>query len=190
MTKIIAGVTGLVATVALVGSVAFAQFSAQVTASNVVFATGNAALEVTDPSNPSNFLSTLDLTGISFDNFTPGEVESQSFQIRNSGSVPLNLSLRLTSATGDWGPLNSVMEMRIYPTGTTAPAWQTFAYWNAEERTLEGNPIEIDNPVTAESENIEDWTVEVRLNPSANNTAAGKTVNTNWVLNGTDTSAL
>ena len=183
MTKIITGVTGLVATVALVGSVAFAQFSAQVTASNVVFATGNAALEVTDPTEVGGdgFGSTLNLSSVSTGEFTPGEVLNQNFQIRNSGDVDLDLTLQLTSATGDWGVLNSVFEVRLYPVETAEedkPTFATFATWNSAPQSLPQNPIAAGA--------TEDWTVEVRLNSSADNTAAGKTVNTNWVLNGVE----
>lgn len=185
MTKIITGAAGLVATVALVGATAFAQFTTSVTASNVVFATGTAALKVAAPGVPATDSLNFSLfPGLQLDEFIPGDEEQAAFFLINEGDVTLDLSLRLTTASGHWSELNNVMKVRLFK-GETAPTgeneYHTLAEWNAVNGIALTETI-APTPVGGQGDT---WTVQIKLDESADDTAKNKSVTTNWVLTGT-----
>jgi hypothetical protein len=186
MTKIIAGTAGLIATVALVGVAAFAQFTTQVQANNVTFTTGTAELELSLMSPVNWQVGPFNALGTPFDKFIPGIPQTREFQIRNVGDVPLLINMRLTSAPVGWEDLKDEIELRIYRTGSVPAGddeYRTLNGWNA----LNGHDLGVlgvavsPGPVTTGVP----MTVETRL--KAGSTASGKSVSTDWVLTGTQT---
>lgn len=184
MTKIISGVAGLVATVALVGTAAFASFSAEARLDNIAFATGTSGLEVTlinaDPQASPSLSPIFDGGGGAFGESTfskmlPGQVFAKELRLRNVGDVQQTLSMRLVSSPEGWEELSELILVK-FMSGNFNSEYQTLAWWNSQDRPF-------GDVLTIGQERV--YAAEFKLAENAGNAAKDKKVNTNWVINGT-----
>jgi hypothetical protein len=176
MKKILTGLLGIVSVVAVTSVSAYALFIGQATVTGFNLQAGTAALTISQ--GDSTPTSNVNLAGTTI-KLVPGEVGSAVFTLHNEGDVNMTLKGRLTSAEGDWGALNSLIEARIYTGDTPSGTWRTLAEWNAEDGiTISGGDL-------AEG-GERDYTVQYRLVSTADNTVAGKMIsNITFVFTGT-----
>lgn len=176
MKKILSGLIGVFAIVGLVSASAYALFTAQATVSGLDLNTGTAGLEVSAPGFPQ-------APSINFgleDTLVPGETNTIGFTLHNtSDDVDFNLTTKLTSAGGDWGDLNSLVNLTISYGGENVSG--SLANWNAGEIPL---PDGVDGPL--ESGETRTYEVTYGLDASATSVVAGKSLtNITFVFTGT-----
>lgn len=186
MTKIIAGLTGLVATVTLVGASAFALFSDNVTVTNASINVGNANVEIAVDSN-GPWLNSLNFESLGPSNpfpltgLYPGFSKEGIFYLRNvsTAQIELDLSARLTAApSGSWEDLKDKISVEFYRSGDDSSGVKTLAEWNAVEPTSW-------NIRLPDSDDAYEIKAKVTVDPTAGNEIAGKTLNTSWEITAT-----
>ena len=155
----------------------YAVFSATATVNNVAFTTGTAGLEFAPNNNgvPGAWSSSYTFPTYLVTNVFPGYTSgTQYVWVENTSTSPIKLALsaQLVSATGDWGVLNSVADMSI--NGVSGP----LINWNSANVPLN---------VTLNPSQQMYLPVIFSIDPSADNSIAGKSLITNWVITGTQT---
>lgn len=139
MKKIILGVLGVVAAVGIAGGAAFALLSDTVSVSGLSLAAGNADLQI-EHSNGGNY--NVGLTGL-----FPGEgwsngikVAQPTFSNVSLSPIDLDLTMRLTTASGDWDVLKHAVEVYVkrLDNAGTPTGWITLNQLNSGEVALPG----------------------------------------------------
>lgn len=174
----------------VVGGTAYALFSDSATVQGVNITTGNADIRIND-------LNSLPSVALFAGNLYPGWIGGQPFKLSNASTSPigLNTDAKMTSYSGNWGVLNSQIEVALIqyvnegeanwaasvndPAGGTIVAntgWQSLSNWNSTGYSF-GSTIP-----QGEDRYYVMWG---RVSATADNAIAGKTLNTNWVINGT-----
>lgn len=192
MKKILGSLIAIVLTIGLVGTAAYALFSDTVTVSGLTITTGTADLEISFNGNDNAFyeeshnFENLVLA----DNVYPGYTNSATFYLRNvsTSDISLRPSTRLTAATGDWGALSNVVQIRVTDVTDSnySWGWQTLAWWNAVDRTITntaGVNYEADPTGTA---NAHEYQIEIRVPTTAGNEISGLSLtDITFVITGT-----
>ncbi len=182
MKKIIIGLLSLFSVVAISAGTAYAAFSSSVTVSDVAFTTGTSGLQVS--LDETNWTSSVDIGGPSHmvvQNAFPGYTSPAThifFKNTSTSAINLKLSGQLTSATGDWNILKDVSTVSATNDRNSNNASFTLDQWNASAR---------DMGITLAPSQEVGVSIVLSISPSADNTIAGKTLNTQWVITGTQT---
>ena len=176
MKKILTGFLGLFLVIGIVAGAGYAVFSSKATMTGMVLGTATPGLKISfvDKTDPlwRDYQTTLDFfaAGKSFQKLLPGETDWGAFYVRNDSIAgnptetyddPLDLSLtgRITSALGDWGKLDDVIQMRVCLYDGTSEdrcdlanktSWMTLASWNIAETTLPGGILHWGDPLGEE----------------------------------------
>lgn len=147
-----------------------AYFSDTVTATGLTLATGNADLKIDVGTGfEDNF--NLSFLGAS-EGLYPGDTDwvHAMFSNQSQSDIDLNLKAKLTAATGDWGALKDVLQLRIVDHSNTSLVyvnWKTLAEWNANPIAF-GNPLEIGKDFP--------YRFQLRVPTGAGNEIANKTL--------------
>lgn len=193
MNKILLSVLAIVLTVGIVSGTAYALFSDTVTVSGVTLATGNADLKINGDND------TLGPLALSTSKTYPGWMDGQYFTLDNKSGADIGLAVtaRITSASDDWGVLNSIVQVAVIEYAGPGSAnndladkipgnagtilantgWKTLADWHNVTPTSIGTTIP-----KGGTHHFVLWGM---IPTSAGNAIAGKTVGTNWLLTGT-----
>jgi hypothetical protein len=179
MKKIIVGLLSIVLTVGATAGIAYADYSSSINLNNVSFTLDTApGLEIAI-NNGTPTTGPVDLTSDALTGLQPGKSVTIPVAITNTGSagqVTYALSAQLVSAnTGsDWTNLSPLITASF---GSSGPS-DTLQQWNA-------GPVDLGVTVAPGATVNEDITIT--LSNSADDSVAGHTVSTNWVLTGTQT---
>lgn len=189
--KIAASALTIGAAGAMLVGATFALFSDTANVGGVTLTTGNADLKI-------NGQDSLNAPALLAGPAYPGWVDGQQFTLSNTSTSPigLNVTARLTSATGNWAELNNVVEVAVIEytdstqrdaaltandpgSGTTVAntGWQALAIWNA-------SPIAI-GATLSQGENNGNFVIWGRIPSSAGNEIQNKTVAVDFELVGT-----
>jgi len=116
--KIIVSLATIGATAALLVGATFAYFSAKDTSTGNTLKTGTLTINITDQNADSDFQSEVLGT-----NWQPGETRLVNFDVKNTGTLPVNLR---GFATGTWGysSLDSQNKVKV----TKVEAWNGTAF--------------------------------------------------------------
>lgn len=176
MTKVITGLTGLVATVALAGTAAFALFSDTVTVTNAQISTGNADLQISlDGETWSEGLDASDLFAL--EGIFPGFTDSGTFYLRNNSESVGEMSIDgiLAVRSGDWTALKDKVSVTLEVEGN-APVTATLAEWETEQNLTPTNPLAGGEEVSV--------VATIAVDSSAGDEIANKTLTTSWEFRG------
>lgn len=175
MTKIMSGVLGLAAVITLVSGSAYALFTSQATVNGINLQTGSADLLV---AIDGTFSSSENANGATAQLY-PGQEASIPFRLQNAGTLPLDVVVRLTSATGDWGALKDTVQVKVEDDEGNETSWLTLAQWNEANRQLPGDDL-------APEDDNKEYIVHYRMLSSVGNEAMNKALtNITFVFTGT-----
>jgi hypothetical protein len=171
MKKIIAGLVGTAAVIAVTAGIAYAVFTATATVNNVAFTTGNAGLQFSDHQG-GTYHSDYTFSQFVFQNVFPGFDQTKTVWFKNTSSaaIRINVAANLASATGDWGTLANVARVTINGVDGSLQDWNNGT-----------------SNINLALDQNQEWGVAVRfyIPSSAGNEIANKEVHTNWVFTGT-----
>ena len=195
MKKIIAGIVGTLLTIGVAGGAAYALFSSQATAGSVIFATGDANLQLW---NGSNWVPIWNPSSFNFSGMYPGyggtgadqanSTQFQQFFLRNFSTSPITLSVFAKlrdgvteSAPGAWDVLkDKVLVAILLPDWSGGTGWHTLNEWNTTGHALPGSPI---------GQGLQqEYRFYVRVDGAAGNEIKGQSLsNIQFDFNGTQT---
>lgn len=138
MKKILMALMTIAITIGLASGAAYALFSDTATVSGIAIGSGNADLMISAMNATTGFDDDLVFPSefnTALSNLYPGFEDRAEIWLRNDSAshILLDINGRLTSASGDWGALKDVIQIRVQADDLSGPvtSWKTLAEWNA-----------------------------------------------------------
>lgn len=188
MKRILFSLIMIAVTVGIVTASAYALFSDTANVQGVTINSGNADLKI---NGDQSFTASSWFT----DSVYPGWIGGQKFYLGNSSSsnISLDLTAKLTSASGNWGELKDKINVALVEYGSSSDAdaaiaaknpglaatantgWVSFSDWNSSARAI-GTKLEKNK-----THYFVFWGT---IANTVGNDISGKSVNSNWVITG------